>query len=356
MLTVLNVAYPFAEVGPSAVGGAEQVLAGLDAALTSAGHRSLVLACQGSAVTGDLISVDVPKGTITDRVRHAVARVYRDRILAILARHAVDVVHFHGVDCADYLPLDGPATIVTLHLSHHEYPAWLLAPETRVHLTCVSEDQRARLPPDVTVAAVIANGVDLQRIYPEATPRGGYAACLARICPEKGLDVALRAAHRADVDLRIAGRVFPYPSHQQYFASSIRPHLDERRRLVGPASGEEKRSFLANADCLIVPSQVDETSSLVTMEALAAGTPVIVSTRGALPSLVEPGVTGFIAPNEADIVQALERIGTLQRARCRASAETRFDSRRTSAEYLALYGRVAGNREHTRAASAGEAW
>src|SRR3954465_10552397 len=39
-LCVLNVAYPLAPVGPDAVGGAEQVLAMIDAALVRAGHES----------------------------------------------------------------------------------------------------------------------------------------------------------------------------------------------------------------------------------------------------------------------------------------------------------------------------
>ena len=47
VLTVLNVAYPLAPVGPDAVGGAEQVLSAIDQALTEAGHRSIVVACEG---------------------------------------------------------------------------------------------------------------------------------------------------------------------------------------------------------------------------------------------------------------------------------------------------------------------
>ena len=55
-LSVLNVAYPLAPVGPDAIGGAEQVLARLDAALVRAGHESIVLACEGSVTQGELIA------------------------------------------------------------------------------------------------------------------------------------------------------------------------------------------------------------------------------------------------------------------------------------------------------------
>ena len=57
-LTILNVAYPFAPVGPDTAGGAEQVLWMLDRALCRAGHTSVVVACQGSSVEGTL--VDIP--------------------------------------------------------------------------------------------------------------------------------------------------------------------------------------------------------------------------------------------------------------------------------------------------------
>ena len=55
-LTILNVAYPFAPVGPDTAGGAEQILGHLDAALARAGHRSLVVACEGSRVAGELVA------------------------------------------------------------------------------------------------------------------------------------------------------------------------------------------------------------------------------------------------------------------------------------------------------------
>ena len=64
-LAVLLVAYPFAPVGPDAVGGAEQVLTRLDEALTRQGHRVLVVACEGSVTRGELIPTPLPPGPIT---------------------------------------------------------------------------------------------------------------------------------------------------------------------------------------------------------------------------------------------------------------------------------------------------
>ena len=82
-LTILSVAYPLAPTGPDAVGGAEQILTAIDAALVAEGHRSLVIACRGSRAFGELIEVPAiePGRAITpemvvrvdDCVRRAIA-------------------------------------------------------------------------------------------------------------------------------------------------------------------------------------------------------------------------------------------------------------------------------------------
>lgn len=60
LLKVLSVAFPFAAVGPQAVGTAEQVLSRLDCALQAAGHTSIVVACEGSQTAGELFSFPLP--------------------------------------------------------------------------------------------------------------------------------------------------------------------------------------------------------------------------------------------------------------------------------------------------------
>jgi glycosyltransferase involved in cell wall biosynthesis len=335
----------------SAVGGAEQVVSAIDAALTRAGQRSIVVANARSRVAGELVGVTVPAGEITPATRAAVALEYRARLSQLLASRSVDAIHFHGVDCADYLPERGPPKIVTLHLAPECYAPELFRRGRGLHFTCVSRAQRQALGHNMPIELVIENGVDLESLRPLPGTfgplhgtLGRYAACLGRICPEKGFDRALRAAHAAGVPATIAGQLFPYPDHERYFAQTLEPLLDASRRFVGPVHGERKRRFLAEALCLVVPSRTQETSSLVTMEALAVGTPVIVSDRGALPSLIEQGVTGFVAPGERELTEALRAVHRLDRRACRESAESRFDLRRTTEAYLAFYRRLVNAR------------
>ena len=146
-LTVLSVAFPLAPVGPDAVGGAEQVLAQLDAALERAGHRSIVVACAGSSAVGTLLATRPPIGTITDEVRDRAYAAHRRALARALRRWPVDVVHMHGIDFLAYLPPPGPPVLVTLHVPPDWYPPEVFQldrPNTYLH--CVSASQRARCP------------------------------------------------------------------------------------------------------------------------------------------------------------------------------------------------------------------
>src|SRR5919199_2986279 len=103
-LTVLSVAYPFAPVGPEAVGGAEQVLGLVDEALVAAGHVSLVIACEGSRVHGTLLSTPLPREPVDEPGRVATYAGVRARLRQALSEYPVDLVHLHGIDCHRYLP------------------------------------------------------------------------------------------------------------------------------------------------------------------------------------------------------------------------------------------------------------
>ena len=340
MLTVLSVAYPFAPVTADPAGGAEQVLAQLDRALVRGGHRSIVLACEGSEVAGDLVPVPASGSVIDDEHRAAVHRAVRDAIGRVRASERIDLVHLHGIDFASYLPADG-RTLVTLHLPLDWYDAAMLDPRRPdLWLLPVSESQARRAPPEAQLLAPIANGVDLDRYRP-STLKSDFALMLGRVAPEKGFADALDAAKLAGVTLVAAGPAFPYPEHRRYLEEEVRPRLDVRRRWVDAVAGDEKCRLLAEARCLLVPSTAPETSSLVAMEALASGTPVIAYRSGALPDIVEDGVTGFLVDGVEEMAIAIDQIGAIDPVRCRVTAETRFDVRCTASAYLDLYEKLA---------------
>lgn len=339
-LTILSVAYPLAPVGPDAVGGAEQILAALDQALVAAGHRSLVIACRGSRVCGDLIEAPEIEvgGAITPC---AIARVHecvRRAIDDALGAHGIDLIHLHGIDFPAYLPPPGPPVLATLHLPSAWYSSEALRPSRPcTWLNCVSRSQDAACPSSPALVPPIENGVDVETFAGLRHARRGFALMLARICPEKGQHLALQAAHQADVPLLIGGEVFPYPAHLAYFASEVRPLLDRHRRFLGPVVLARKRRLLGAARCVLIASLVPETSSLVAMEAAAAGTPVIAFPNGALAETVEHGRTGFLVEKVREMTLAIARADEIDPDTCRAVARERFSRARMVSRYLGIY-------------------
>lgn len=340
-LTVLSVAYSVATVAADSVGGAEQVLGCLDQGLVDAGHTSVVVACEGSAVAGCL--VPTPFRDRLDATTRAEARAaHRAAIERVLERQHVDLVHLHGFDFPDYTPSFDVPVLATLHLPLAWYAASALAPaRPRTYLNCVSRSQHEGRDELTSIIATIENGVDVLPDIPAHADRN-YVVALGRICPEKGFHLAMDAARYARVPMLLGGRAFPYPEHIRYFDSEIVPRLSDTCRGIGVLGPDEKRRVLGGARCLLIPSLVAETSSLVAMEALACGTPVIAFANGALPDIVEHGVTGYIVRDEYEMAEAIAAVVTLSGDDCHAAALERFSADRMVREYLSLYERIAG--------------
>jgi glycosyltransferase involved in cell wall biosynthesis len=142
----------------------------------------------------------------------------------------------------------------------------------------------------------------------------------------------------------VAGTVFDYPEHQQYFREAVRPRLSANVRFVGAVGGKRKARLLAGAQCLLVASLAPETSCLVAMEALASGTPVVAWRSGALPEIVRHGSTGFVVSSVAEMADAMASLGSIEPDCCRLEAERRFSSQTMVSRYRALYRELVSDR------------
>jgi glycosyltransferase involved in cell wall biosynthesis len=164
---------------------------------------------------------------------------------------------------------------------------------------------------------------------------------LSRIAPEKNLHVALDAARLAKVPILLAGKIFPYSAHCFYYEKEIIPRLDRTRRFIGPIGGPRKWRLLRAAKCLLQPSLAAETSSLVALEALACGTPVVAFPSGALPEIIEDGKTGFIVRDTEEMAEAIQRIEEIDPQLCRNAVLKRFSLQRMVCRYFSVYARLA---------------
>ena len=259
-----------------------------------------------------------------------------------------DVIHCH----VDYLafPFAGLVSTPTLHTVHGRLDLPYLAPIYRqfkhVPLVSISDAQRTPLADiGVTWAGTVHHGLAPER-FAFAPEAGDYLAFLGRLSPEKQPDVAIEVAKRAGVPLRIAAKIDA--ADRDYFERVVVPLLDHPLvEFVGEIGDSDKATFLRGARALLFPIDWPEPFGLVMIEAMACGTPVIARPCGSVPEIVRPGVSGFIADSIPELVEAVRRADTLDRAGCRRDFEERFSVARMVDRYEALYQRA---QVHARAA------
>ena len=128
---------------------------------------------------------------------------------------------------------------------------------------------------------------------------------------------------------------------RNYYEMRIAPLLDHPLiDYIGKIGDDRKSEFLGNARALLFPIDWPEPFSLVMIEAMACGTPVIAWNRGSVPEIVEHGVSGYIVDSEEEALAALSNIGSIDRRTVRAVFEQRFAARTMARSYLDLYARL----------------
>jgi glycosyltransferase involved in cell wall biosynthesis len=127
-----------------------------------------------------------------------------------------------------------------------------------------------------------------------------------------------------------------------YFREQVKPLVDGKTvEYVGYLAGAERDRFLGGAKALLYPIQFPEAFGLVMVEAMLCGTPVAAIRLGAVPEIVQEGITGFTVTKEAELLDACARCFALDRALIRKNAEQRFSVERMTREYVRLYETVA---------------
>jgi glycosyltransferase involved in cell wall biosynthesis len=187
---------------------------------------------------------------------------------------------------------------------------------------------------------LVPNGVSLEAYQFRSTvDSDAPLVFLGRIEEIKGPHLAIEAARRAGLRLVLAGNV-PH-AHRDWFEANVAPHIDsDRVRYAGPVDDKQKNELLGEARALLMPILWEEPFGIVMAEAMACGTPVIGLRRGAVPEVVEDGVTGFIADSIDEVVAATARAREIDRAACRARVEKFYSGNAVTENYLAIYRRM----------------
>ena len=319
------IAPPWIPTPPPAYGGIERVVALQAAGMAAAGHDVTLVAAPGSAVPG--VSVISPLdhlpaqiGMATDEWRHVLG--------GLEALAGVDMVFDHSGPLGALLSAQGD--IPAMHVVHGSLEGELLelydglssrAPKLR--LAAISRSQRGAAP-HLPFAGVCYNAIDVNEAPFRAEP-GSYLAFLGRMAPEKGVGEAITLARRAGMPLMIAAKCRE-PAEQAYFAREVAPHLGDDVVFLGELDRTATYEFLSRAAALVFPISWREPFGMVLIEAMACGTPVLATNRGAVPEVVLDGVTGFVRDTPAELAPLVSRIGEIDRAACRRHVAERFSS------------------------------
>lgn len=338
-MKIAQVAPLYESVPPKTYGGTERVVSYLTEALVQQGHE-VTLYASGDSVTGaDLVAV-VERGLRLDPSKPD-PLVWHTLMLERVLQHAddYDVIHFH-TDILQY-PLVrecATPTLTTLHGRLDRPELAVLHTAFASHpVVSISSHQRGCMPQAAWLGTV-HHGLPraLYRFHGEP---GGYFAFLGRVSPEKRLDRAIGIARACGVPLKVAAKVDD--ADRTYFEREVRLLLEDPVvEFVGEIGEERKNEFLGGARALLFPIDWPEPFGLVMIESLACGTPVVAYCCGAVPEVIEHGVTGYIVDDQQAAIAAAREVGRLDRRRCRAAFEARFTAERMAAEYVQLYERL----------------
>jgi len=320
-----------APVKRDAQGSVEYLIWLLTRELIQLGHQVTVFGAGGSEIDGEVVAT-LPgpygaPGSLDDWHLCEWLNLCR----AVEQSNRFDVLHSHAYLWG--LPLQSFCRCPMVHTMHivpdeDSTRLWAMSPEACV--TALSRHQWSAHP-GLEPRAIIPHGIDVSE-FPFQAKSADYVCYLGRFTSGKGPLQAIAAARKLGLRLLMAG------PENAYFREQVAPLIDGKRvEYVGYVTGAERAKLLGEANALLYPIQYPEAFGLVLVEAMLCGTPVAAMNLGAVPEIIEPGVTGYCAETEAEFPRAVTNCFKLDRRLVRQHAETRFSSRQMALAYARLY-------------------
>jgi len=261
-----------------------------------------------------------------------------ERLTALIDRERPDIAHLHNIyhqltpSIISVLKKKGIKVVLTLHDGKLVCPSYLMLNDSRICTRCAGEHfyravsarcqaslsgsillsleaywhkwmrsydevdlflSPSRFLADLTAIripahkiTVLRNGIDTEE-YEPVLDGGRYALYFGRLSREKGIETLLQAhTHLSDeIPLKIVG------------TGPLERDLRDRfpnAEFLGYRTGDELIRLIQEAAFVVVPSEWYENCSMVVLEAMALGKPVIASRIGGIPEQVEDGKTGLL--------------------------------------------------------------
>jgi glycosyltransferase involved in cell wall biosynthesis len=246
-----------------------------------------------------------------------------------------DVIHDHTF----YEPLILSQVIKTpmihtLHLEVADEMKELFDVCDNVSYVAISENQKR--VSKMSSANVIYNGVDTSLYHCNLQPKSDYVVWLGRISHIKGTKESILAAKEAGENIILAGKI--NKEDEEYYQQQIKPLIDgDKVKFIGEVDDAAKSKLLGDAKALLNLINWDEPYGLVPVEAMACGTPVITTNRGAMPEVVCDGVSGYVVKDWKEAAHRLKDIDKISRHSCRSWVDDNFSIDKMIDGYEKLY-------------------
>jgi len=219
----------------------------------------------------------------------------------------------------------------------------------KVAASLLSRD-RTEVPVDV----IPQLGTSIPRMLTPVPHRGFTIGFVGRLVPEKGLDILLRGCVRlqGDWSLLVVGSG---PAQEELEGLAERLGIASRITWMGALPPEELSAVWPRLDCLALPARTTrqwvEAHGRAVVEAMGYGIPVVGSTSGALPEIIDAAGMVVTEDDVPALTEALQQFLSSPQSRQTAALDGR---RRVMSEYvdaavarktLAFWGRVSGKEQ-----------
>jgi glycosyltransferase involved in cell wall biosynthesis len=336
-MRIAQIAPLWEQVPPPAYGGIELVVSLLTDELVRRGHEVTLFASGDSQTLAKLESIHPRALRLDSSVKEY--GIYEMLHLSNIYEQAAgfDLIHSHmGCAALPYARLIKTPTVHTLHGIFTPDNRKLFSYAKQQPYVSISDSQRE---PDLGLncLATVYNGINVNSFKFHAQPdEPAYLAFLGRMSPEKGPHHAITIAKRTGIPLKMAGKIDVVD--REFYDREIAPHVDgEFIQFLGEADHQMKNNLMGRAIATLFPIQWREPFGLVTIESMAAGTPVIAMGLGSVPEIVDHGYSGFICHTVAECIAAVSQIPSISRWACREYVEHNFGVDSMTNGYEAVY-------------------
>jgi glycosyltransferase involved in cell wall biosynthesis len=338
---------PFIAIPPPAYGGTELFIGHLATELHRMGHEVVVYANGDSRLPCE-VRWRYPHGDWPPDGSQRQQLEYGDHLGWAVHEASLwaDVVHLNDPLALPFTRYVERPTLLTLHSPADPDTSQLFARYPEIDYVAIAEWQKAREP--MPKVHVVHHGLPMEQ-YEVSEEKEDYVVFLGRIAPVKGPHVAIDAAKKAGVPIKLAGEI--QPAYRRYWETEVAPRIDGvHAQFVGQAGLAMKNELLKHARALLFPIDWEEPFGLVMIEAMACGTPVLAYPGGAVEEIVEDGVSGWICHDLDELAKRCASPGISPEA-CRAHVERHFSATRMAQGYLSVYRQILEGAGLTGAAS-----